>query len=343
MKTVDRVVVRSGLVLALAVVAVTAACVPKGPIRSVRPYAVPVPLQLQTAVAIDNEGNQVLVGSFAGRLQVAGTELVSAGATDIFVVKTDKAGVPVFAPERFGGSGNDSATGVALDAGGGIIVAGTFQEQATFGGQRLRAEVRIPEQRAVFVARLGNKGEVQWVKQVGMVNVPTQVSVALAPDHSITVGTSSSGAVESPNGQATLGSESVVLTHLTANGDLVQGKGLQLLSLPIGCSHSLCQGDWSSPPLAAGCGMYGCTATICLPYEDSYCCTTHWDPICVAEMTTIAQRRCDCAGICAQGLPFYPDACDLARSVIAADSSCGTTTWGPNCVTLAVSFGAKCP
>ena len=142
MKMVDRLVVKSVVVM-LVVVVGSAGCVPNGRSRAVRPYGVPAPLQLQTAVAVDKEGNQVLVGSFAGHLEVAGTELVSAGGTDIFVTKTDKAGAALFAPLRFGGSGNDSATGVALDEGGVIIVAGTFQEQATFGTSSLRAEVRL--------------------------------------------------------------------------------------------------------------------------------------------------------------------------------------------------------
>jgi len=342
MKTVNRLVVKSGLLLALAAIALTTACIPKGAVRPVRRGAVTAPLELQTAVAIDNEGNQVLAGSFAGRLQVAGTELVSAGDTDIFVVKTDKAGTPLFPPQRFGGVGMDFATGVAIDAGGVVVVAGTFQGQATFGQKTLRADVRTPQQRAVFVARLGSKGDVEWVRQVGVVNVPTQVSVAIAPDHSITVGTSSSGPVEAANGQATLGSESVVLTHLLANGDLIQGKGLKLLSTPIGCSHSLCQADWGSPPVTAGCGMYGCTAAICADYQDPYCCANHWDPICVAEMLSVCGRTCDCAGLCTAGSPPpYPDACDAARRVIASLPDCAWS-WDPACVNQARFFGA-CP
>jgi hypothetical protein len=103
---------------------------------------------------------------------------------------------------------------------------------------------------------------------------------------------------------------------------------------PFPCAHALCQGNASSPPLVAGCGMYGCTATICLSYEDPYCCTNHWDSICVSEVFSVCGRRCDCADICAKGEPFYPDACDTARNVINTDPACATY-WGSHCVALA--------
>ena len=95
----------------------------------------------------------MLVGAFAGRLQVPGGELTSAGGTDIFVTKTSRAGTPVFPPED-SGPGDDAATGVAVDEDGSIVLSGTFQGEIEFGGQRLRAQVRHPGQRAVFIARL---------------------------------------------------------------------------------------------------------------------------------------------------------------------------------------------
>jgi hypothetical protein len=113
-------------------------------------------------------------------------------------------------------------------------------------------------------------------------------------------------------------------------------------TIPVGCSHSLCQGDWSSPPVAAGCGMYGCTAAICADYQDPYCCVNHWDPICVAEMLSICQRTCDCAAICTPGSsPPYPDACEAARKVIGNIPDCGWS-WDQSCVDQARVLGA-CP
>ena len=187
--------------------------------RGGAPFAIPVPPQLQTAVAVDREGNQVLVGAFAGRLRVPGGELTSAGGTDIFVTKTSRAGAPVFPPERFGGPGDDAATGVAVDEDGSIVLSGTFQGEIEFGGQRLRAQVRHPGQRAVFIARLDPAGKLVWVEQIAVANQPTQVSVAVGPDHNIVVGVTATGTVASTAGQVVLPGQSVTLDVLSPKGD----------------------------------------------------------------------------------------------------------------------------
>jgi hypothetical protein len=323
-----------------------------------RPHSivVSVPPALQTVIALDKDGNRIVAGSFTGRITVAGTTLNSQGGRDIFVVKTDKTtGAVLFGPKQFGGKDDDNATAIAVGPDGGIAVAGTFQSSAHFGDKDIAAQVDYPEQRAVFVAKLNSSGEVQWVKQAGFVHALTQIGVAIGADGGIVVGASgvpmrgpkasakgsdalAKGADASPkaaDASAVVAGESLTLKSLTADGgDAPPPPMLQLLSDPVGCDHNLCQGTWSSPPLVDGCGMYGCTAMICLSTHDPYCCTNHWDPICVGEVFSICHRRCDCADICAKGEPFYPDACNTARAVIAADPSCGYF-WGSNCVALA--------
>ena len=227
-----------------------------------RAFTIPVPLQLQTVVAVDKDGNQVLAGSFAGKLQIAGGELASAGGTDIFVAKANKAGAPVFPPLRFGGTGDDAATGVAVDDDGSIVLAGTFQGEAELGGQRLRAEVRHPGQRAVFVARLDPAGKTVWVKQIAVANLPTQVSVAVGPDHNIVVGVTATGTVANKNGQLALAGQSVTLDVLSPKGEPIPqpGSHVMALSLPVGCAHSPCT---TGGVLVPGCGPDACVAWIC--------------------------------------------------------------------------------
>jgi hypothetical protein len=294
-----------------------------------RPFAIPVPPQLQTAVAVDREGNQVLVGAFAGRLRVPGGELTSAGGTDIFVTKTSRAGTPVFQPERFGGPGDDAATGVAVDEDGSIVLSGTFQGEIELGGQRLRAQVRHPGQRAVFIARLDPAGKLVWVRQIAVANQPTQVSVAIGPDHNIVVGVTATGTVASTAGQVVLPGQSVTLDVLSPKGDPITPSApkVMALSLPVGCAHSPCQAGGTLVP---GCGPDACIGWIC--NVDSYCCDVAWDGICVGEVGSVCQRRCDCAGICVQGNPFYPDACACTGQVFTHDSYCGETYWDSICI-----------
>jgi hypothetical protein len=262
-------------------------------------------------------------------LRVPGGELTSAGGTDIFVTKTSRAGAAVFAPERFGGPGDDAATGVAVDDDGSIVLSGTFQGEIEFGGQRLRAQVRHPGQRAVFIARLDPAGKLVWVRQIAVANQPTQVSVAVGPDHNIVVGVTATGTVATPAGQVALPGQSVTLDVLSPKGDPITPAAPKVMALSFhqGCAHSPCQ---TGGPLTQGCGPDACIAWIC--GVDPYCCAGAWDGVCVDEVGSVCQRRCDCSTICAQGNPFYPDACACTAQVCSQDPYCGENYWDPICI-----------
>jgi hypothetical protein len=328
----QRSATRSGSILVLAGLVAAAGCAARRPHQAV----IPRPLRLQTAVAVDKQGNEILVGSFAGRLRIAGAELTSAGGTDAFLAKNGTNGAAVFPPMRFGGTGDDAATGVAVDDDGSIVVSGTFQGEATFGSQTLKAEVRHPLQRAVFVARLDPAGKLEWVKQIAVANAPTQISVAVRPDHSILVGASGSGTVANRTGSADLVGESIVLDLLSAKGDFIpqpDNVKIRALSSAVLCAHSACS---TGGFLTAGCGPDDCVAAIC--NADPYCCTVAWDSICVGEVGSVCQRRCDCGTICTQGIPFYPLACTCTGIVFNGDAYCGETWWDAICINEAVSW-----
>ena len=323
-----------GSILALAGLALAAGCAARRP----QVFGIPRPLQLQTVVAVDKQGNEVLAGAFAGHLRIAGGDLVSAGGTDAFVAKTGPNGAAVFPPQRFGGPGEDAATGVAVDDDGSIVVAGTFQGDAVFGSQTLKADVRHPGQRAVFVARLDPAGKIEWVKQIATANVPTQISVAIRPDHSILIGASGTGTIANRTGQAALAGESITLDLLSLKGDFIKQPDnlkIEALTIPIGCTHSACQ---TGGFLQAGCGPDDCTAWIC--DVDSYCCNVAWDSICVGEVGTVCERRCDCSTLCTQGIPFYAAACACTATVFSQDPYCGETWWDGICVNEAINW---CP
>jgi len=109
--------------------------------------------------------------------------------------------------------------------------------------------------------------------------------------------------------------------------------------VPFGCAHSPCK---QGGVLTAGCGPNECTAWICS--ADPYCCAVRWDSICVAEVGSVCQHRCDCGTICTQGNPFYPDACDCIADVCSADPYCGEVGWDSICIDEANSIcNAGCP
>lgn len=84
---------------------------------------------LGSEIAVDGAGNVYAVGSFSAATDFdpgVGTATVSpAGMQDGYVVKLDATGALVWV-QAIGGTQNDEAAGVALDAGGNVYVSGSF-------------------------------------------------------------------------------------------------------------------------------------------------------------------------------------------------------------------------
>jgi hypothetical protein len=94
-------------------------------------------------------GDVIVAGTFAGSARFAGRDLASAGERDVFAAKLTAAGEPVWA-RGFGGPGEESLGGLAVDGNGGIAVTGAFSRRVSFGGVDLEARGALDG----FVARL---------------------------------------------------------------------------------------------------------------------------------------------------------------------------------------------
>ena len=135
--------------------------------------------QGSTALAVGADGSVVLAGYFSGTVNFGGgPALTSAGATDVFVVKLDPDGTPVWA-RRFGDEQGQGATGVATDASGGVVVTGYFNGAVDFGdGPPLESA----GQGDVFVTKLDASGAPLWARRFG--DEQLQISSGVATDAS---------------------------------------------------------------------------------------------------------------------------------------------------------------
>jgi outer membrane protein assembly factor BamB len=79
-----------------------------------------------TGLALDPSGQPVVIGSFNASLDFGAGQLRGESRGDIFVLKLDANGKPMFA-KRIGGEGKDDPRGVAVDGRGNIFVSGTLQ------------------------------------------------------------------------------------------------------------------------------------------------------------------------------------------------------------------------
>ena len=88
---------------------------------------------IANSVSIDSAGNIVVTGQygsnpltiFAADGATSFTTLTNSGNNDVFVVKYDSAGTPLWA-RRLGGTADDRSTSVRVDSSGNIVVAGRY-------------------------------------------------------------------------------------------------------------------------------------------------------------------------------------------------------------------------
>ena len=159
--------------------------------------------QGSTALAVGADGSVVLAGYFSGTVNFGGgPALTSAGATDVFVVKLDPDGTPVWA-RRFGDEQLQISSGVATDASGAAVVAGYFNGTVDFGSG---PPLESAGQGDVFVTKLDASGAPLWARRFGDATYQEAAAIAVSPAGSIAVTGHFDGAMEVADGQ-TLASE----------------------------------------------------------------------------------------------------------------------------------------
>lgn len=94
-----------------------------------------------TGIAVDLRNQTYLTGTFTGSMRVGASTLTAVGQQDVFLTKLNSVGVPVWS-RVLGGTGNDSAPGVAVyfpDGSAPVVVAGSYETSLTLGTTALNA------------------------------------------------------------------------------------------------------------------------------------------------------------------------------------------------------------
>ncbi len=137
------------------------------------------------AIAVDLQRNVYVTGSFRFMYVSGTTNLMSAGGSDVFVLKYGPTGDVVWA-RRFGAAGDDAGVDVALAPDGSPVVLGWFNGTVDFAGTSL-GSMGMSDQ---FIAKLSPvDGSVTWVARQGSTNREEPSDIAVSSDGSIaTVG-----------------------------------------------------------------------------------------------------------------------------------------------------------
>ena len=102
---------------------------------------------------MDSSGNSYITGYFEGTVDFGGGD-ITAGNTDIFVLKLDSSGVSQWA-NTYGGTSTDRGYGIAVDSSGNSYITGSFQGTVDFGGGDITATANSD----IFVLNLNSFGQ----------------------------------------------------------------------------------------------------------------------------------------------------------------------------------------
>ena len=172
----------------------------------------------------------------------------------------------------------------------------------------------------------------------GATGLPAGVTASFNPTSTSAGGSSTltltaSATAASATASVTVSGQSSTKTHTASVSLTVNGSG----GGGGNCSHDLCT---TGGALSSGCDT--CVTQIC--GQDSYCCTTAWDSICVGEVQSICgQSTCSGGGggggggncshpICSTGKKLTSGCDPCVTDICSQDSYCCSTKWDSICV-----------
>jgi hypothetical protein len=119
--------------------------------------------QKATALAVDAKGDIFIVGTFSGAIALNGQTIASAGSTDVFVLKLDKAGKMLWG-KAFGDAGAQEGQAVTVDSTGSVVIAGISTTPLNLGEPAMAVTPA-----GLFVVKLDGDGKVVWSNGFGAV------------------------------------------------------------------------------------------------------------------------------------------------------------------------------
>src|SRR5262249_34122797 len=124
-------------------------------------------------------GSPTIVGYFQGTSNFGGSDLTSAGGSDVFVARYTAAGAHQWSA-RYGDASDQRAYAAAVDAAGNVVLTGYFDGAISFGGSTF-TNVGGAD---IFVAKLTSTGAHTWSKAFGSTLGLGEIGKALAIDGS---------------------------------------------------------------------------------------------------------------------------------------------------------------
>jgi hypothetical protein len=186
------------------------------------------------AIAIDNLGNVYSTGSFSGTADfdpgVGISNLISAGANDIYISKQDSEGNLIWA-KQIGGSDYDEGVTINIDDTSNIYIGGVFEGTADFDTGVGTANLTSSGESDIFILKLDTAGNFVWVKQIGGTGLDNVFSMALDASGNLYASGAFSNSVDFDPSVNNLtltseGGDDIFMFKLHANGNLAWAKSI---------------------------------------------------------------------------------------------------------------------
>jgi hypothetical protein len=126
-----------------------------------------------TRIAVNGSGNVLLTGYFYDTVNFGGAPITSAGRRDIFAVGLNAQGEHLWS-HGFGGMNDDTSYDIVADSAGNVLITGSFQNMADFGGGQLSSAGYTD----VFVVKLDVAGQHLWSRRFGGTFLDEGVGIA---------------------------------------------------------------------------------------------------------------------------------------------------------------------
>jgi hypothetical protein len=196
-------------------------------------------------VAANGSGEVYVTGSFSGTADFGGSNLVSAGGNDMFLVKYTSTGFALWS-QRFGSTGGEEGRGIGLDFAGNIYLTGDFGGTVDFGGGNL-VSAGLND---MILAKYTSGGAHVWSKRFGGTNFDMGYALAVDGMGNFVVAGSFGNTVDFGGGNlVSAGVVDVVLARYTSAGTHVWSQRFGGSSLDEGFAVTM---DFAGNVIATG-------------------------------------------------------------------------------------------
>lgn len=185
-------------------------------------------------LTVDSASNIILVGSYQGTVNFGGSNLTTAGASDLFVAKFNSGLTHTWSKSFGDAAGSQYASGVDTDAAGNVYLCGYYTGTINLGGSTFTSA----GSNDIVIAKLNAAGTHQWSKSFGDASNQTASQIAAATSGEVYVTGSFVGTVNLGGSALTsAGLEDIFLakfstlgSHLWSNrfGDAISQFGISV-------------------------------------------------------------------------------------------------------------------